>query len=50
MEEEILAFDTIGYQIPVRKSRLIPRQEQLVFELCKKAKQKKFSTVNLLRK
>ncbi len=35
----ILAFDTIGYQIPVRKSRLIPRQEQQVFELCKKAKQ-----------
>jgi|SRR5699024_1867092 len=38
----ILAIDTIGYQIPVRKSRLIPRQEQQVFELCKKAKQKKF--------
>jgi len=39
----ILAVDTIGYQIPVRKSRLIPRQEQQVFELCKKAKQKHFS-------
>src|SRR5690625_1922229 len=38
----ILAFDTIGYQIPVRKSRLIPRQEQQVFELCKKAKQRRF--------
>lgn len=39
----ILAFDTIGYQIPVRKSRLIPRQEQQVFELCKKTKQRHFS-------
>lgn len=38
----ILAFDTIGYQIPVRKSRLIPRQEQQVFELCKKAKRRHF--------
>lgn len=38
----ILAFDTIGYQIPVRKSRLIPRQEQQVFELCKKTKQHHF--------
>jgi hypothetical protein len=26
----ILAVDTIGYSIPIRKSRLIPRQEQLV--------------------
>src|SRR5699024_1205546 len=38
----IMALDTIGYQIPVKKSRLIPRQEQQVFELCKKAKQKHF--------
>ncbi|WP_062352045.1 YjbA family protein [Bacillus kwashiorkori] len=29
----ILAVDTIGYQIPMRKSRLIPRQEQLVYEM-----------------
>ncbi len=39
----ILAFDTIGYTIPVRKSRLIPRQEQQVYELCKKSKQKHYS-------
>ena len=39
----ILAFDTIGYHIPIRKSRLIPRQEQQVYELCKKAKQYKFT-------
>ncbi len=29
----ILAVDTIGYTIPLRKSRLIPRQEQLVYEM-----------------
>ncbi|WP_141432843.1 YjbA family protein [Bacillus sp. 03113] len=28
-----LAIDTIGYSIPVRKSRLIPRQEQLALEM-----------------
>jgi hypothetical protein len=33
--EGILAVDTIGYSIPVRKSRLIPRQEQLVYEMIK---------------
>jgi hypothetical protein len=34
----IIAMDTSGYQIPIRKSRLIPRQEQQVYDLCKKAK------------
>ncbi|MET3698358.1 uncharacterized protein DUF3603 [Bacillus oleivorans] len=29
----IMAVDTIGYKIPVRKSRLIPRQEQLVYDM-----------------
>ncbi|WP_017551881.1 YjbA family protein [Heyndrickxia coagulans] len=29
----ILAVDTIGYTLPIRKSRLIPRQEQLVYEM-----------------
>jgi hypothetical protein len=29
----ILAVDTIGYNIPIRKSRLIPRQEQLVYDM-----------------
>lgn len=29
----ILVVDTIGYNIPIRKSRLIPRQEQLVYEM-----------------
>lgn len=29
----IIAVDTLGYNIPIRKSRLIPRQEQLVYEM-----------------
>ncbi|MFD1360170.1 YjbA family protein [Lentibacillus salinarum] len=40
--QDILAFDTIGYQIPVRKSRLIPRQEQLVFDMIKTTKPESF--------
>ncbi|HLR61722.1 MAG TPA: YjbA family protein [Lentibacillus sp.] len=39
---DIIAFDTIGYQIPVRKSRLIPRQEQLVFDMIKTTKPESF--------
>ncbi|RYM01772.1 DUF3603 family protein [Sporolactobacillus sp. THM7-7] len=30
--ERTLAADTLGYTIPVRKSRLIPRQDKIVFE------------------
>jgi hypothetical protein len=33
----ILAVDTIGYNIPIRKSRLIPRQEQMVYEMIENA-------------
>ncbi|MFC4320650.1 YjbA family protein [Litchfieldia salsa] len=29
----IIAIDTIGYTLPIRKSRLIPRQEQLVYDM-----------------
>lgn len=29
----IIVVDTMGYNIPIRKSRLIPRQEQLVYEM-----------------
>ncbi|MBS3680466.1 YjbA family protein [Ornithinibacillus massiliensis] len=39
---DIVAFDTIGYRIPIRKSRLIPRQEQLVYEMIEKAKPQGF--------
>lgn len=31
--ERIIVFDTIGYDLPIRKSRLIPRHEQQVFEM-----------------
>ncbi|WHX45996.1 YjbA family protein [Bacillus pumilus] len=45
----IIAVDTIGYSIPVRKSRLIPRQEQLVYEMVKdvKAEEYEFSQDSL---
>lgn len=39
---DMLAVDTIGYQIPLRKSRLIPRQEQLVYDLIKGKKRREF--------
>lgn len=29
----IIAVDTLGYHLPIRKSRLIPRQEQLVYDM-----------------
>ncbi|MFC0301650.1 YjbA family protein [Virgibacillus soli] len=35
---DMMAIDTIGYQIPIRKSRLIPRQEQLVYDMVKNTK------------
>jgi len=31
--EGVIAVDTIGYRTPIRKSRLTPRQEQIVYEL-----------------
>lgn len=40
--KDIIAFDSIGYQIPIRKSRLIPRQEQLVFDMIKTTKPESF--------
>ncbi|GGM24964.1 UPF0736 protein [Paraliobacillus quinghaiensis] len=41
--KSVLAFDTMGYGIPVRKSRLIPRQERLVFEMLEDTSKKQFS-------
>lgn len=40
--EEALAIDTIGYSIPVRKSRLVPRQEELIYNMIKNAKPEGF--------
>jgi Protein of unknown function (DUF3603). len=34
----IIVVDTLGYQIPMRKSRIIPRQEQLVYEMIENEK------------
>lgn len=38
----IMAVDTIGYNIPIRKSRLIPRQEQLVYEMIENQEPEKY--------
>lgn len=32
--KRIIAMNTLGYQIPFQKSRLVPRQERQVLELC----------------
>src|SRR5699024_8834757 len=39
---DIVVFDTIGYEVPIRKSRLITRQEQIVFDMIKDKKQHMF--------
>ncbi|HLR09678.1 MAG TPA: YjbA family protein [Bacillota bacterium] len=39
---DIIAVDTLGYTIPIRKSRLIPRQEQIVYDMIQNAKVKSF--------
>lgn len=41
--EKIVAVDTMGYKIPVRKSRLIPRQEQVVYEKVKHEETKHYT-------
>lgn len=38
----ILALDTVSYEMPIRKSRLIPRQEQVVYDMIKTTKQQSF--------
>ncbi|PWA12729.1 DUF3603 domain-containing protein [Pueribacillus theae] len=38
----VLAVNTLGYKIPIRKSRLIPRQEKAVIEMVEKEKAKKY--------
>ncbi|GAA5416644.1 hypothetical protein Pryu01_01682 [Paraliobacillus ryukyuensis] len=39
----IIVFDTLGYQIPIRKSRMIPRQERLVLDLINDQKESQFT-------
>lgn len=38
----ILAIDTVGYEIPVRKSRLIPRQAKIVYDMIKNKRKQHF--------
>lgn len=40
--EDILVLDTVGYRIPIRKSRLIPRQEQLIYNMIEDTEQQSF--------
>lgn len=40
--EIVIAVNTLGYKIPIRKSRLIPRQEKAVIELAKNMKTKRY--------
>ena len=40
--KDILVFDTMGYEIPIRKSRLVPRQEQIVYRLIDGKKPERF--------
>lgn len=40
--EKTLAVNTLSYTMPIRKSRLIPRQEELVLETAKLMKQKHY--------
>lgn len=39
----VLAINTVGYHIPLQKSRIIPRQEQQIFEYCKQVKPHDFA-------
>ncbi|WP_102347340.1 YjbA family protein [Bacillus sp. Marseille-P3661] len=42
----ILAVDTMGYHLPIRKSRLIPRQEQLVYDMVNEVSVTKYTFEN----
>jgi hypothetical protein len=44
----IIAIDTIGYSIPIRKSRLIPRQEQLAYEMIQNVEPIKYDYASML--
>ncbi|WP_028782049.1 YjbA family protein [Thalassobacillus devorans] len=46
----VLAFDTLGYTLPVRKSRLIPRQERLALEMIEGQKPNKYDWDSSLAK
>ncbi|KHF38810.1 YjbA family protein [Halalkalibacter okhensis] len=48
--ERIIAIDTMGYKTPIRKSRLTPRQEQLVYEQLKQNVLKQFDLPQAVEK
>jgi tRNA A37 N6-isopentenylltransferase MiaA len=40
--ERCIVIDTMGYRTPIRKSRMIPRQEKLVYEMAEELETKKY--------
>ncbi|TCT22423.1 uncharacterized protein DUF3603 [Melghiribacillus thermohalophilus] len=46
----IIAVDTMGYSVPVRKSRLIPRQERLVYDMIEKMEPASYSFTRTAQK
>lgn len=44
--KRIIVMDTIGYTIPIRKSRLVPRQEQQVIEMVANVKELNYNLGN----
>ncbi|MFC0472309.1 YjbA family protein [Halalkalibacter kiskunsagensis] len=48
--ERIIAIDTMGYKTPIRKSRLTPRQEQMVYEQLKQNQFTQFEMVDHVEK
>src|SRR5699024_12601281 len=38
--KDVIAFDTLGYDKPLRKSRLIPRQESQIYKIYTKLKRR----------
>jgi hypothetical protein len=43
--KKCLVVDTMGYRTPIRKSRMIPRQEKLVYEMAEELETKKYSLI-----
>ncbi|WP_026675391.1 YjbA family protein [Alkalihalobacterium bogoriense] len=46
--KRIIAVDTIGYKTPIRKSRLTPRQEQIVFDLVETEEMQEYTLDNII--
>ncbi|UOE93162.1 YjbA family protein [Alkalihalobacillus sp. LMS39] len=46
--KRIIAVDTIGYKTPIRKSRLTPRQEQIVFDLVETEQLPEYTLENII--